>query len=32
MNDIDLNRKDSIDVKTSSIAINEKMQEKLKNF
>ena len=26
MNDIDLNRKDSIDIKTSSIAINEKMQ------
>ena len=32
MNNINLNRKDSIDVKTSSIAINEKMQEKLKNF
>ena len=32
MNDIDLYRKDSIDVKTSSIAINGKMQEKLKNF
>ena len=32
MNDIDLNRKDSIDIKTSSIAINEKMQEKMKNF
>ena len=32
MNDIDLNKKDSIDVKTSSFAINEKMHEKLNNF
>jgi len=32
INNIDLNKKDSIDVKTSSFAINEKMHEKLKNF
>ena len=32
MNYMDLNRKDRIDVKTSSSAINEKMLEKLKNF
>ena len=32
MNNMDLNRKDSIDVKTSSSAINEKMLKKLENF
>ena len=32
INNIDLNKKDSIDVKTSSFAINEKMHEKLNNF
>ena len=32
MNNMDLNRKDNIDIKTSSSSINEKMLEKLKNF